>query len=212
MDLKQKLNSKIEEIYKASQSLSFEANCDLDVANFAATLARGVGGNWLELGTGLALLFLAETLADGRLDSVDNDPNVSKAAEAIIGTDKNINFIVQDGGSFLKDCKQGAYRFIFADAWPGKFSHLNEALKALEVGGLYLIDDLLPQVNWPPNHQPRVDALLSLLSETEKFALSYIDWGSGVAVVTKLDEGGVEDRLVQNDAYAFLFSEEIPRL
>lgn len=36
----------------------------------------------------------------------------------------------------------GAFDLIFADAWPGKFSHLDEALSLLSPGGFYVIDDL----------------------------------------------------------------------
>ena len=31
----------------------------------------------------------------------------------------------------------------YADAWPGKFSQLEEALALLRPGGMYVIDDLL---------------------------------------------------------------------
>ena len=104
MNLKIKLQSEIEAIKAASQELGFVANCDLEVANLCAVLARSVGGDWLELGTGtgLSTLFLADVLGDGRLDTVDNDATVSRAANASIGKSKNINFIVNDGGVFLK--------------------------------------------------------------------------------------------------------------
>ena len=129
MNLQIKLQLEIEAVKAASQELGFVANCDLDVANFCVVLARSVGGDWLEFGTGtgLSTLFLAEVLAGGRLNTVDNDADVSHAARGVIGADKNINFIIEDGGAFLKSCKPETYCFIFADAWPGKFSHLNYA-------------------------------------------------------------------------------------
>jgi hypothetical protein len=110
----------------------------------------------------------------------------------------------------LKSCKSEIYRFIFSDAWPGKFSHLNYGLEALEVGGLYVIDDLLPQNNWPSEHQPRVDVLLAVFDESENFAMSYLDRASGVAVVTKLNKGGIENSFIKKKDFRFLFSETIP--
>ena len=37
------------------------------------------------------------------------------------------------------------FDLIYADAWPGKFTHLDRALSLLTRGGIYFIDDLLPQ-------------------------------------------------------------------
>jgi hypothetical protein len=45
--------------------------------------------------------------------------------------------------------------------WPGKFSYLDKALALLHPGGLYVIDDLQPQPNWPEGHAPKVPALMS---------------------------------------------------
>ena len=50
-----------------------------------------------------------------------------------------------------------------ADPWPGKFSHLDEALALLRTGGIYLIDDLLPQSNWPKGHAAKVPVLIDSL-------------------------------------------------
>ena len=80
----------------------------------------------------------------------------------------------------------------------------------MAVGGLYVIDDLLPQDNWPPNHQPRVDALLAFFEQVDDFAVSHLEWASGFAVVTKLAAGSIDAALLERDEFAFLFSEEIP--
>ena len=117
-------------------------------------MARGCHGNWLELGTGtgLSTLFLAEVLEAGQLDTVDVNEEYSKAAQSVIGPKQGLQFIVEDGGDFLSSCKPQAYNFVFANAWPNKYSHLHLVLNTLAVGGLYFIDDLLPQSNWP-NHR-----------------------------------------------------------
>jgi len=42
----------------------------------------------------------------------------------------------------------------------GKFELLDAALALLKVGGLYVIDDMLPQANWPRRHAPRAPRLI----------------------------------------------------
>ena len=52
----------------------------------------------------------------------------------------------------------------------GEFSHLDEALELLSVGGIYFIDDLLPQPNWPEGHAPKVPALIDAIERKPGFA------------------------------------------
>ena len=109
---------------------------------------------------------------------------------------QGLQFVVEDGGGFLKFCRPQAYNFIFADAWPGKYSHLYFALSTLAVSGLYLIDDLPPQSNRSNHHQLKVDDLLSFFNQLDSFATSQLHWGSGCAVITKLKEEAFETELI----------------
>ena len=61
-----------------------------------------------------------------------------------------------DGAEFLQQSASRQFDLIYADAWPGKFSHLSDALSLLRGGGVYVIDDLLPQPNWPDGHAAKV--------------------------------------------------------
>src|SRR5689334_25145131 len=45
--------------------------------------------------------------------------------------------------------KSQKFDYIFADTWHGKYLLLDEVLSMLNRGGLYIIDDMLPQPNWP---------------------------------------------------------------
>ena len=80
----------------------------------------------------------------------------------------------------------GAFDLIFADAWPGKFSHLDEALSLLSPGGFYVIDDLFPQPTWPEGHQSSVDALVATVEARDDLTTFRLDCLSGLLVGVKL--------------------------
>jgi len=78
------------------------------------------------------------------------------------------------------------YLLIFADAWPGKYDHLDEALQLLNIGGYYLIDDLLPQPNWPAQHQINVDRLIENLTNRTDFVYTTFNWSTGLILFTRI--------------------------
>ena len=121
MNLQIKLQLEIEAVKAASQELGFVANCDLDVANFCAVLARSVGGDWLEFGTGtgLSTLFLAEVLAGGRLNTVDNDADVSHAARGVIGAEKKYQFHYRGWRRVFEKLQAGNLLFHFCGCVAG---------------------------------------------------------------------------------------------
>ena len=80
---------------------------------------------------------------------------------------------------------RGQFDLIYADAWPGKFSHLDEALALLKPGGMYVIDDLLPQSNWPEGHAPKVPALIDDIERRAEFVTVRLAWASGLMVVVR---------------------------
>lgn len=74
---------------------------------------------------------------------------------------------------------------IFADAWPGKYETLDETLKMLKVGGFYIIDDMLPQPNWPTGHQENVNRLVRYLDTRTDLRLTRMNWSTGLIIMTK---------------------------
>src|SRR5262249_60321646 len=102
----------------------------------------------LGTGTGVATAWLLDGMdQESRLRSVDNDPTVVAIARRHLGSDPRVTFPLDDGAAFLERQTAGSYDFVFADAWPGKFSHLEQALAIVRVGGLYFIDDVFPQAD-----------------------------------------------------------------
>ena len=79
----------------------------------------------------------------------------------------------------------GQFDFIYADTWPGKFTHLDQALCLLRIGGIYVIDDLLPQTNWPEGHAPKVPLLISELERRHEFTTVKLSWASGLMIVVR---------------------------
>ena len=177
-----------ESILARSRDLQFTMNSDVLTGDLLRTLASAKpGGRVLELGTGCGLgtCWLLDGMdREARLVTVDNDARVQAIARGELGHDPRLEFHHEDGGSFLSRCRD-SFDLIYADAWPGKYSHLDEALDRLTAGGIYVIDDLLPQPNWPPNHDVNVAALVERLGALEGFQWTWLDWSTGLGLLVR---------------------------
>lgn len=158
-------------------------------ALLAMLVASKPGGSVLELGTGTGLAsawMLAGMDRSSTLLSIEMDPEPLAVAERHLGKDPRVRFLCADGGVFLEDAAPDGYDLIFADSWPGKFTHLDEALGALRVGGVYVIDDLLPQPNWPDDHPPKVERLLEELHRRDDLVIAHLHWSTGIILGTRI--------------------------
>ena len=153
-----------------------------------ALVASKPGGRVLELGTGtgLATAWLLDGMdAAATLDTVDIDPACVAVARRNLANDPRVRFHIEDGITFLKRLAGRRYDLIFADTFPGKFDHLEDALALLAVGGFYVIDDLHPQPNWPADHAPKVPTLVRALAARADLVPWPIDWDAGIVVAVK---------------------------
>jgi len=170
-------------------ALSFTMSSEIRVGALLSALAASKPAcRLLELGTGTGhgtAWLLAGMDAASTLDTVDSDEHLVAVARRHLGADTRVTFHVRDGGEFLGSCAPGLFDLIYADAWPGKFSHLDAALALLRPGGVYVIDDLLPQPNWPDGHAPRVPALVEDLERRGEFTTVKMAWASGLMLVVK---------------------------
>ncbi|HEX8677564.1 MAG TPA: class I SAM-dependent methyltransferase [Segetibacter sp.] len=128
--------------------------------------ASKLSGKFLELGTGTGLS--TAWILDGMdnnssLVSIDNDPGFLEIARRYLGNDKRLSLISSEGGEWIHDNKNQKFDYIFADTWPGKYLLLDEVLSMLNKGGLYIIDDMLPQPNWPEGHHDKAINLINYL-------------------------------------------------
>jgi predicted O-methyltransferase YrrM len=157
-----------------------------------ALAASKPGGRLLELGTGTGIAtswLLSGMDATSTLTSVDTDPRVQAVAREFLGHDPRLTLVMEDGATFLRRqlALSPAVRFdlIFADAMPGKYESLDEALALVAPGGFYVIDDMLPQPNWPEGHAEKVPTLLCRLSANPQFHMAPLVWSSGVALLVR---------------------------
>jgi predicted O-methyltransferase YrrM len=176
-------------IQAETATLGFSMASEPKTGAFLAALAAAKpGGRLLELGTGTGIgtaWLLSGMDASARLDTVDTDPAVVDVARRHLGGDARVAFRVEDGGAFLARADPDTYDLIYADAWPGKFTHLDQALACIRQGGFYVIDDLLPQENWPDGHGAKVDALIADLERRPGFAVVRLAWASGLMLVVR---------------------------
>ena len=172
-----------------TEAMSFNMISEPKVGALLTTLAASKpGGRFLELGTGTGhgtAWILAGMDPASTLDTVDTDANVVAVAQRHLGGDRRVSFHITDGADFLRSAGAGQFDLVYADAWPGKFSHLDEALALLRPGGMYLIDDLLPQANWPDGHAPKVPVLIDAIERRGEFATVRLAWASGLMLVVR---------------------------
>lgn len=145
-------------------------------------------GTFLELGTGTGLStawILAGMDQNSRLTTMDNDEAVIAIAKRHLGHDPRVSFHINDGAAFLATLHGHTFDFIFADTWPGKYDHLDEALALLTPGSLYLIDDMLPQPNWPSGHDAKATHLIATLEQRKDLTITKMNWASGLIIATK---------------------------
>ncbi|MFI1281986.1 O-methyltransferase [Streptomyces sp. NPDC020858] len=173
----------------AAREAGFVMSCEERTGGLLALLAAArPGGRTLELGTGAGegtAWLLSGMDAAARLVTVELDGTVQKTAREHLGTDPRVTFVAADGGEWLQGYDGEPFDLVFADTWPGKFTHLDRALDLVAPGGMYLIDDLFPQPGWPDGHGASVERLLADLEGREDFRCVRMGWASGLLMAVR---------------------------
>ncbi|WP_234571238.1 O-methyltransferase [Rhodohalobacter sp. 614A] len=185
-----KLPEQLGEIEIATNESGFSMPSERKTGSLLKTLASSKpGGKFLELGTGTGLStawLLSGMCANSSLLSVDNDEAPQKIAVRYLDSDPRVTFLCEDGFKVIQHQKAASFDLIFADAWPGKYFLLDETLELLKPGGFYVIDDMLPQSNWPEGHDQKAAQLLEILHQKENFSVCQLEWATGVVICTRL--------------------------
>jgi predicted O-methyltransferase YrrM len=188
-EINQRLPAAYNDIDAATKSAGFTMASDILTCSLLRTLAASKpSGKFLELGTGsgLSTSWILDGMDnDSTLISIDNDPVFLKIAGDHLGHDDRLSLVLADGGEWIGENWYQKFDYIFADTWHGKFLLLNEALAMLKKGGLYIIDDMLPQSNWPDGHAEKVKSLIATLEAREDLLLTKLVWATGIIVAVK---------------------------
>jgi predicted O-methyltransferase YrrM len=123
--------------------------------------------------------------SQSRLTTVDNDEAPLSILKRHLGKDPRLSVVCADGDEYLRSLRGQQFDFIFADTWAGKYRLLEDALVLLAPSGLYVIDDMLPQPNWPEGHAEKVADLIATLEQLQGFRVTKLSWASGVVIATK---------------------------
>jgi predicted O-methyltransferase YrrM len=134
----------LEAIYRDTRAAGFAMASEPKTGSLLRSLAASKPrGSFLELGTGTGVgtaWILAGMDPDSRLVTLDIDANAVQIAQRHLGQDPRLTFQIMDGAAFLERSAPCEFDFIYADASPGKFTHLDLALSLLRIGGIYFVD------------------------------------------------------------------------
>jgi predicted O-methyltransferase YrrM len=161
---------------------------DLTGVFLRTIFASKPSGNFLELGTGAgrAAAWILEGMnQDAKLISVESDESLIAIAQKHLGHDARLKLICNLGEEVILGLLPHSFDIIFADTWPGKYNHLEETLCLVKAGGFYIIDDMLPQSNWPEGHAEKAANLIETLENDARFQLVKMSWASGVIMLVK---------------------------
>ncbi|GHB83536.1 O-methyltransferase [Persicitalea jodogahamensis] len=173
----------------ATQASGFTMPSDPLTCSLLRTLAAAKpGGKFLELGTGtgLATAWILDGMdGEATLVSFDNDATLLAIAREFLGEDRRLSLVEADGEAWVQANAGQKFDYIFADTWHGKYLLLDEVLAMLNPGGLYIVDDMLPQPNWPEGHAEKAANFVKYLESQSDLLVSKLHWATGVIVAVK---------------------------
>jgi predicted O-methyltransferase YrrM len=188
-EIYQKLPKAYNAIDELTKSSGFTMASDIMTCSLLRTLASSKpSGKFLELGTGTGLStswILDGMDSNSELISIDNDSSFLEIAKAKLGFDSRLSLILTDGAKWIGENRTQKFDFIFADTWHGKYLLVDEVLSMLNKGGLYIIDDMVSQPNWPEGHQEKAIRLIEYLETREDFFLTKQVWSTGIIIAVK---------------------------
>ena len=180
--------SQYENILAETKKFSFTMASDLQTGSLLKTLvASKPMAKILELGTGSGLAtswIIAGMDEASELITIDNNEVLINIAKQHL-QDKRIKFICVDGYKWITSYMGDKFDFIFADAMPGKYDLFEETWAILNEGGFYIIDDMLPQSNWPEGHADKAENFIKKLEQRNDLIMTKLNWSTGIVIITK---------------------------
>lgn len=177
------------EIDKATKENGFTMPSDILTCSLLRTLATSKpAAKFLELGTGTGLStswILDGMDSDSTLISLDHDDTLLQIAKTFLGQDKRLDLVHTDGEEWIKANIEQKFDYIFADTWHGKYLLLDEVLEMINKGGFYIVDDMLPQPNWPDGHQDKAINFVKYLESRSDLVITKQHWATGIIIAVK---------------------------
>lgn len=177
------------DIQEKTRVSGFSMASDVLTGSLLRTLAASKpASNFLELGTGTGLS--TSWMLDGMdqkstLTSIDNDDAFLSIAREYLSSDSRLELVNSDGEEWVMSHLSHRYDFIFADTWHGKYLLLNEVLNMLNPGGIYVIDDMIEQANWPVGHSEKAAKLIQELENRKDLNVTKLVWSTGLMIAVK---------------------------
>jgi predicted O-methyltransferase YrrM len=176
-------------IWHDTQAMGFNmASEPLGCSLLRSLAASKPAGKLLEMGsgTGLSTAWLLSGMdSSSQLTTIDNDSAVLTVLRKHLGADRRLQVLCAEGDEYLPSIKGQAFDLIFADAWAGKYRLLDETLALLKPGGIYVVDDMQPQPNWPEGHDLKATSLVASLEQRDDVVLTKLSWASGLVIAVK---------------------------
>lgn len=188
-EIRQPLPAAYLSIDEATKASGFTMASDIYTCSLLKTLAASKpGSRFLELGTGsgLSTSWILEGMdAQSTLVSIDNDARLLEIARNHLGDDQRLALVHTDGEEWVNAHLDERYDYIFADTWHGKYLLLDEVLNMLNPGAFYIIDDMLPQPNWPEGHDRKALNLIEYLDGRQDLTVTKQVWATGIILAVK---------------------------
>jgi predicted O-methyltransferase YrrM len=177
-----------EHIAEATRAIEFNMASDMQTGSLLKTLAASKPfGRILELGTGtgLATSWIIDGMDDKTsLITVENNELLLDIARKAL-QDARVEFVLANGYEWIQNYTGEKFDMVFADAMPGKYDLFDETIALVKEGGFYVIDDMLPQPNWPAGHSEKVERFITGLVERSDIIFTKLNWSTGIIIVTK---------------------------
>lgn len=150
-------------------------------------------GEFLELGsgTGIGSAWILDGMDnESVLTAVEKDRGLIKVAAKHLESDPRLVLRRCDADAAIVEWRRAGkcFDFIFADTWGGKLRLLNETLAMVRAGGIYVVDDILPQENWKDleyDHPKAIRDLVKALDERKDFSVCKMPYGTGYVVAVR---------------------------
>ena len=118
--------------------------------------------------------------------SIDKNGDYQRIARKYLSDEGRVQILEVDGLDFIEKEESNKFDFIYADTFPGKYIGFDHTLRILKHGGIIVLDDMLPQPNWPEDHPPKVERLLRTLDmlPTDQYSVIRLAWYTGHIIIS----------------------------